>query len=48
MQLNVVSSTMYERFVEEFPEKDGDYEAFEKYMKDNKDEAYELLESEVE
>lgn len=45
---NVISDAMYERFVEEFPDKDGDYEAFEKYIRDNKDEVYGLLESEVE
>ena len=33
-----------ERFIEEFPDKDGDYEAFSQYMYDNKDEVYELLE----
>lgn len=41
---NVVSDAMYERFVEEFPYEDGDYKAFEKYIRDNKDEVYELLE----
>lgn len=41
---NVVSDAMWERFIEEFPEKDGDYEAFNQYMYDNKDEVYELLE----
>lgn len=44
----IVSDSMYERFVEEFPEKDGDYEAFGKYMRDNRDDVYKLLESEVE
>ena len=43
---HIVSDAMYGRFVEEFPDKDGDYEAFGKYMRDNKDEVYELLESE--
>lgn len=41
---NVVSDAMWGRFIEEFPEKDGDYEAFNQYMYDNKDEVYELLE----
>ena len=41
---NVVSDVMWERFIEEFPDKDGDYEAFNQYMYDNKDEVYELLE----
>ena len=41
---NVVSDVMWERFIEEFPDKDGDYEAFSQYMYDNKDEVYELLE----
>lgn len=40
----IVSDSMYERFVEEFPDKDGDYEAFTKYMYDNRHEIYELLE----
>lgn len=35
---------MWERFIEEFPDKDEDYEAFNQYMYDNKDEVYELLE----
>ena len=35
---------MWERFIEEFPEKDGNYEAFNQYMYDNKDEVYALLE----
>lgn len=35
---------MWERFIEEFPDKDGAYEAFSQYMYDNKDEVYELLE----
>jgi hypothetical protein len=39
-----VSDAMRERFIEEFPDKDGDYEAFNQYMYDNKDEVYELLE----
>jgi hypothetical protein len=41
---NVVSDAMWERFIEEFPDKDGDYEAFNQYMYDNKDEVYKLLE----
>ena len=41
---NVVSDAMWERFIEEFPDKDGNYEAFNQYMYDNKDEVYELLE----
>lgn len=41
-----VSDVMYERFIEEFPDKDRDYEAFNKYMYDNKDEVYILLENE--
>lgn len=45
---NIVSDVMYERFIEEFPDKDGDCEAFGRYMRDNKNEVYELLESEVE
>lgn len=40
---NVVSDAMWERFIEDFPEKDGDYEAFNQYMYNNKDEVYELL-----
>ena len=39
---NVVSDAMWERFIEEFPDKDGDYETFSQYMYDNKDEVYEL------
>lgn len=35
---------MWERFIEEFPDKDEDYEAFNQYVYDNKDEVYELLE----
>ena len=35
---------MYDRFYADFPEKDGNYEAFSQYMYDNKDEVYELLE----
>ena len=31
-------------FNEEFPDKDGNYEAFSQYMYENKDEVYELLE----
>lgn len=41
---NAVSGAMWERFIEEFPDKDGDYETFSQYMYDNKDEVYELLE----
>ena len=41
---HVVSDPMYELFVDEYPEKDGNYEAFSQYMYDNKDEVYELLE----
>lgn len=41
---NVVSDAMWERFIEDFPEKDGDYKAFNQYVYDNKDEVYELLE----
>lgn len=41
---NVVSDVMWERFIEEFPDKDRNYEAFNQYMYDNKDEVYELLE----
>lgn len=41
---HIVSDAMRERFIEEFPEKDGDYEAFNQYVYDNKDEVYELLE----
>ena len=41
---NTVSDAMWERFIEEFPDKDGDYEAFNQYMYNNKDEVYELLE----
>lgn len=41
---NVVSDAMWERFIKEFPDKDGDYEAFNQYMYDNKDEVYALLE----
>ena len=41
---SVVSDAIYDRFVEEFPDKDGDYEAFNRYIYDNKDEVYELLE----
>ena len=41
---NVVSDVMWERFIEEFPDKDGDYEVFNQYIYDNKDEVYELLE----
>ena len=35
---------IWERFIEEFPDKDGDYEAFNQYMYNNKDEVYKLLE----
>lgn len=41
---NEVSEVLWERFISEFPDKDGDYEAFNQYMYDNKDEVYELLE----
>ena len=41
---NEVSEVLWERFISEFPEKDGDYEAFSQYMYDNKDKVYELLE----
>lgn len=43
---STISDTMWERFIEEFPEKDRDYEAFNKYMYEHKDEVYELLEME--
>lgn len=39
---------MWKRFIEEFPDKDGNYEAFNQYMCDNRYEVYELLESEME
>ena len=42
---NVVSDAMWERFIEGFPDKDGDYEAFNQYIYGNKDEVYELLEN---
>ena len=38
------SDAMWSDFVEEFPEKDGDYEAFAQYVYEHRDEVYELLE----
>lgn len=41
------TGSMYKRFIEDFPEKDGDYEAFSKYVYDHKDVVYEMLEWEA-
>lgn len=45
---NTVSDAMWERFIEEFPDKEEDCKAFEWYVYNNRYEVYELLESEVE
>ena len=41
------ADSMYKRFIEDFPEKDGDDEAFSKYVYDHKDVVYEMLEWEA-
>lgn len=43
----IITDPMYDRFYADFPEKDGDYDEFEKYVYEHRDEVYELLEYEL-
>lgn len=44
---HIITDPMYDRFYADFPEKDGDYDAFEHYVYDHRNEVYELLEHEL-